>query len=230
MAAMAPATVATAAHRPVVHAPYPWIVALFRRSGSTNPADEAAVAVDDADRPRAQQGKGRPTPTRKEAEAARKQTLKVPNDPKAARKAARSRAAAERSAARAALMSGDEKNLPPRDAGPVKAYVREYVDSRRSAGEFFIPVAVAILLLGWFPALAQVLVFAWVAMLIGVVADSGYVFYRLRKVLPEKFPRENRSGAIPYALMRSIQIRRLRLPKPKVKAGGAPVTPRARKR
>ena len=34
-------------------------------------------------------GKGRPTPSRKEAEAARKQALKVPKDPKAAKKAAR---------------------------------------------------------------------------------------------------------------------------------------------
>ena len=33
-------------------------------------------------------GKGRPTPSRKEAEAARKQSLRLPKDPKAAKKAA----------------------------------------------------------------------------------------------------------------------------------------------
>ncbi len=200
-------------------------MALFRR-GTADPAN--TVVVED-DRPQAQQGKGRPTPTRKDAEAARKQTLKVPSDPKQARKAARSRASAERATQRAALVSGDTKNLPPRDAGPVKAYVRDYVDSRRSAGEFFIPVAVAVLVLGWFPALAQVLVFVWVVMLAGVVLDSLYLWWRLRSTLPEKFPDENRGGALAYALMRSIQLRRLRLPKPRVRAGGAPVVPKQKK-
>ena len=89
---------------------------------------------------------------------------------------------------RAALVSGDEKNLPPADALRVKAYIREYVDSRRSAGEFFIPVAVAVLVLGFFPALAQLLVYAWVIMLVGVVLDTGYLWYRLRKELPEAVP------------------------------------------
>ncbi len=202
-------------------------VALFRR-GTAESADTDTVIDDTV--PPAQQTKGRPTPTRKEAEAARKQTLKVPSNPKQARKAARSRANAERAAQRAALVSGDTKNLPPRDAGPVKAYVRDFVDSRRSAGEFFIPVAVAVLVLGWFPTLAQVLVFVWIVMLAGVVLDSLYVWWRLRSILPEKFPDENQRGALPYALMRSIQLRRLRLPKPKVKAGGAPVVPKQKKK
>lgn len=202
-------------------------MALFRR-GTADPTGTDIGVVDD-ERPVAQQAKGRPTPTRKESEAARKQTLKVPSDPKQARKAARSRANAERATQRAALVSGDTKNLPPRDAGPVKAYVRDYVDSRRSAGEFFIPVAVAVLVLGWFPVLAQVLVFVWVVMLVGVVLDSLYLWWRLRSLLPENFPDQDRRGAMPYALMRSIQLRRLRLPKPKVKAGGAPVVPKAKK-
>lgn len=199
---------------------------LFRRGDTAE--HEAEVAVDV--RPDAQQAKGRATPTRKQAEAARKQTLKIPSDPKEARKAARARGNAERAEMRAALVSGDDKHLPPRDAGPVKAYIREYIDSRRSAGEFFIPVAVAILVLGFFPPLAQILVYAWIVMLVGVVGDSVYLWWRLRTVLPEKFPKEPRNGAIPYALMRAIQIRKLRLPKPKVKAGGAPVTPRRGKR
>ena len=54
-------------------------------------------------------GKGRPTPSRKEAEAARKQSLRVPKDPKAAKKAARERDREARSQQRAALMAGDER-------------------------------------------------------------------------------------------------------------------------
>ena len=50
------------------------------------PSAEPAPAAEPAATPGA--GKGRPTPSRKEAEAARKQALKVPKDPKDARKAA----------------------------------------------------------------------------------------------------------------------------------------------
>jgi Protein of unknown function (DUF3043) len=203
-------------------------VSLFRRT----PADTVTSTADAPERPAHQQTKGRPTPTRKESEAARKQSLKVPSDPKEARKAARARANAERAGKRAALVSGDERNLPARDAGPVKAYVREHVDSRRSAGEFFVPIAVVVLVLGFVQnaVVANILLYVWIVMLVGIVLDTGYLWFRLRQVLPERFPNEDRRGAVPYAVMRSIQIRKLRLPKPKVKAGGAPIVPKAAKR
>jgi hypothetical protein len=202
-------------------------VSLFRRT----PADTAEAEAAVVEPPAAQQAKGRPTPTRKEAEAARKQGLKVPTDPKEARKAARARANADRAGKRAALVSGDDRNLPARDAGPVKAYVRDHVDSRRTAGEYFVPIAVVVLVLGFIQVawVAQLLLYVWVVMLVGIVLDTGYMWYRLRKVLPERFPDQDRRGAVPYAIMRSIQIRRLRLPKPKVKAGGAPVTPKRKR-
>ncbi|MCW2763203.1 MAG: hypothetical protein JWR85_3404 [Marmoricola sp.] len=200
----------------------------FRRSAT--PETAATVVLDD-DLPEARRAKGRPTPSRKEAEAARKKTLKVPTDPKEAKRAARDRARVERVQSRQALASGDDRALPARDQGPVKAYVRNFVDGRRSAGEFFIPVAVGVLVLGFVRVayLEQVLLFAWVVMLVGVVGDTAYIWYRLRKDLPEKFPAESHKGAVPYAVMRSIQLRRLRLPKAKVKAGGKPVVPKAQR-
>lgn len=195
---------------------------LFRRAA----ADPEPAPVDD--RPATQQGKGRPTPTRKEAEAARKQNLKVPSDPKQARKAARQRAAADRARTREAMATGDERYLPARDAGPVKSYVRDFVDSRRTAGEFFVPIAVVILVLGMFvPGLANILVYAWLIMLVVIAVDSVLIVRRLKRGLAEKFPGESTKGTTAYALMRTAQLRRMRLPKPKVKVGGAPVTPRA---
>jgi hypothetical protein len=196
----------------------------LRRGADTEPP----APVEVQERPASQQSKGRPTPSRKDAEAARKQTLKIPADPKAAKKAARQRAGQERAQAQAALRSGDERHLPARDAGPVKAFAREYVDSRISAGEFFIPVAVAVLVLGFIkaPAVAQLLVWVWVLMLVAVVVDSVYLWFRLSRLLPAKFPHETVRGAVPYAIMRSLQIRRLRLPRPKVKVGGRPVPPK----
>lgn len=177
-------------------------------------------------------GKGRPTPTRKEAEEARKQALKGPSDPKARRKLERERMRQERNAAREALVSGDERALPPRDAGPVRRFVRDYVDSRWTLGEFFIPIAVVVLIVGLFrnPQLQMIVSYVWFIMLLLLVADMTILLLRLRKQLAAAFPNPaDRKGTMFYAGMRALQIRRLRLPPPKVKAGGKPVEPKKKK-
>ena len=93
--------------------------------------------------------KGRPTPSRREAEAARKQQLKIPKDPKEAKKAARERDREERAASRAAMMAGDERYLPARDKGPGRAFTRDFVDSRFTLAEYFIFIAIGVLVLGF---------------------------------------------------------------------------------
>jgi hypothetical protein len=202
---------------------------VFRRKTTDAPAPEPSDEVSSS----ALQGKGRPTPTRKEAEAARKAALTgVPSDPKAARKAAREADKQARYDARVALQSGDERRLPARDAGPVRSFVRDAVDGRRSAGELFIPVAVAVLVLGFVRVswVQVVLLWLWAVMLIGVVLDSLWLIWRLRRELPAQFPdAAARKGAISYGVLRSLQLRRLRLPPPKVKANGTPVVPKAAK-
>lgn len=177
-------------------------------------------------------GKGRPTPTRKEAEEARRQALKGPTDPKARRKMEREQARVERNAAREALMSGDERALPARDAGPVRKYVRDYVDSRWTLGEFFIPIAIVVLIVGLLrnPQLQAIISYVWFVMLLLLVADMTILLLRLRKQLAAQFPDPaERKGTMFYAGMRALQIRRLRLPPPKVKAGGKPVEPKKKK-
>ena len=205
-----------------------WGVPLFRRG---NTATDETQSSDVPDRPAAQQTKGRPTPTRKAAESSRKLTVKIPSDPKAAKAAARERTRNERIATRQALSSGDDRHLPARDAGPVKAYVRDYIDRRRSAGEFFIPIAVGVVVLSFIrsPVISQVVTLAWLMMLVGVIIDVTIIILKLRRELPARFPDESHRGANTYAIMRSVQIRKLRLPKPKIKAGGKPVVPKAKK-
>ncbi|MSZ58615.1 MAG: DUF3043 domain-containing protein, partial [Actinobacteria bacterium] len=63
---------------------------MFGRSdkSSTPEPTDAGGATSDAGH---EAGKGRPTPSRREAEAARKQQIKIPKDPKAAKKATRER-------------------------------------------------------------------------------------------------------------------------------------------
>jgi Protein of unknown function (DUF3043) len=177
-------------------------------------------------------GKGRPTPKRKEAESARKQGISVPKDPKAARRAARERDREARAKSRAGLMAGDPAYFPRRDAGPVKAQVRDYIDRRRTVGEFFVPFAFVVLLLGLVnnPTVQTTVVYVWTSVLLLVVLDTILVGILLGRTLRKEFPdKSQRKGAVSYGVLRALQLRRFRIPPPRIKAGGKPVTPKVKK-
>jgi hypothetical protein len=171
-------------------------------------------------------GKGRPTPSRKEAQAGQKRTFMDNRDPKAARKSERE----SRAKARAGLMAGDARYFPARDQGPVKAFIRNYIDSRRTVGEFFVPGAFVVLLGGLIPgkAIQTVVISFWTALLIFVVIDTVILGFLLRKKLQAQFPNDSRKGAISYGLLRGLQMRRFRIPPPVVAPGGK--QPKARKK
>ena len=42
---------------------------------------------------------------------------------------------------------GDERYLPYNDQGPVRRYIRDFVDSRFAIGELFMPIVLAFLIL-----------------------------------------------------------------------------------
>jgi hypothetical protein len=171
--------------------------------------------------------KGRPTPKRKDAQATRKDLLKGSKDSKADRKADRVRARESRANARAELIAGNPKFLPARDAGPIRAYVREFIDSRRTVGEYFVPMAFIVLLLGMVQnaTLQKNVLVAWTLMLILVVVDTILVSIQLRTAIRRTFPEApSTRGAIPYGIMRALQLRRLRIPKPIFKAGGKSIS------
>jgi Protein of unknown function (DUF3043) len=178
-------------------------------------------------------GKGRPTPKRKEAESARKQGITVPKDPKAARRAARERDREARAKSRAGLMAGDPAYFPRRDAGPVKAQVRDYIDRRRTVGEFFVPFAFVVLLMGLVnnPTVQTTVVYVWTSVLLLVVLDTILVGILLGRSLRKDYPeKSDRKGAVSYGVLRALQLRRFRIPPPRIKAGGAPVTPKIKKK
>jgi hypothetical protein len=178
-------------------------------------------------------GKGRPTPKRKEAESARKQGITVPKDPKAARRAARERDREARAKSRAGLMAGDPAYFPRRDAGPVKAQVRDYVDRRRTVGEFFVPFAFVVLLMGLInnPTVQATVVYVWTSVLLLVVLDTILVGILLGRSLRKDYPeKSDRKGAVSYGVLRALQLRRFRIPPPRIKAGGAPITPKIKKK
>jgi len=185
-----------------------------QQSSGTEPADGGSGS-----------GKGRPTPSRREAEQARKQQLKIPKDPKAARKASRERDRAARDRQRQGMMSGEERYLPARDRGPARAFTRDFVDARITVAEFFIFIAVGVLVLGFIP---NPMIVAWVNIAFyGVTAliavDTTVLLIQLNLRAKAAFPDpKDRKGITLYATIRALQIRRLRLPPPRVKRGGAP--------
>ncbi|KJK59168.1 membrane protein [Saccharothrix sp. ST-888] len=168
--------------------------------------------------------KGRPTPKRSEAEASRRTRVTVPKDRKDAARQSRERMRAEREKQRMALLNGDESALPVRDKGPVRRFARTYVDSRWTMAEFFLPYAVVVLVLSILrnPTLQLLSTLLFLLFFVLVILDFVRLGLGLRKALAERFPNENTRGAVAYALMRTLQMRRLRLPKPQVKRGERP--------
>ncbi len=157
------------------------------------------VTAPDPTTPETPVGKGRPTPSRKEAEAQRKQTLKVPSDPKEAKKAAKARAAEERAAARAALLAGDESGLPARDAGEVKRFVRDYVDGRWAAAELFLPLALVVLVMGFLPLpdAQRIVSSLWLVLILVMIVDTTMLMWRLDRELSRRWPdKADRKGAV----------------------------------
>lgn len=196
----------------------------------TQPAP--ASSTDHADSTDATSAKGRPTPSRRDSEAARKQQIKIPKDPKEAKKAARERQRAERTRSRAAMMSGDERYLPVRDQGPARAFTRDFVDSRFTMAEFFIFIAVGVLLLGFIrvQAIQSAVSIAFFAFTALIVVDTSVLLIQLNRRAKALFPNPpDRKGISLYAALRTLQLRRLRLPPVKVKRGGAPMPPKAPK-
>jgi len=191
-------------------------MAFPRRSALPATRSDKVVVPEQASEPVAA-GKGRPTPTRREREAANLRPL-VSNDRKAANKAARAKAAEARDKARIGMANGDERYLMARDRGPQRRFVRDYIDARFNVGEILIPVMFAFILGSLIPSIEIYLFLAiWVFFVLTVV-DCVVLGFVLTKKLAAKFGAGSvQRGTRWYAAMRAIQLRPMRLPKPQVK-------------
>lgn len=118
-------------------------------------------------------------------------------------------------------MRGDENALPVRDKGPVKKFVRNYVDARRSIGEYFLPIIFAVLIMTLIPVAAFQI--GSIALMYGVllisVIDGIYLNRKIKAAAAERFPGGDFKGIGMYGWLRSTQMRRMRMPKPQVNPG-----------
>ena len=167
------------------------------------------------------QKKGRPTPKRKEAESARKVSSLAPAHSKEEKARQKAATRAARVAQRAAYLRGDENALPLRDRGPVRKFVRSYVDSRRSIGEYFLPIIGIVLLVSLVPhpAAALVGVVMMYTVLFASVIDGILLSRKIKREVITRFPSESFKGLGMYGWLRSTQMRRMRAPKPGVATG-----------
>ena len=182
-------------------------MALFRRN-SQPATPEPTTTLESAPTG----NKDRPTPTRKEAEAARRQRMNTTLSKKQSRAAASRQSRSERM-----------KTISAREAVPEKVLMRDYIDARFNLGEFLLPSVVVILavtLLGsYWPAVTLIATLAMYLFIIAVFVD-GYLMWRgFKKVLAKRLPKASPKGLLLYGMTRSTQIRRFRSPAPRIKRG-----------
>ncbi|WP_231580527.1 DUF3043 domain-containing protein [Corynebacterium kalinowskii] len=188
--------------------------------------------------------KGRPTPKRDEVERARgirhgaapvgltraeekarEKALKesmTKAEYKEYKKKQREERGREARARQEAMDAGDERYLLPRDQGPVKAFVRDWVDARRFFSELVMPVALALLIIMFigqtYPDIAATLSMVAMVVMLAFLIEGFLIGRRANKAVREKFPdtTETGFGLGFYAYSRASQLRKLRTPRPRV--------------
>ena len=166
-------------------------------------------------------GKGRPTPARKQQEAANFKPIVGAKSPEAI-KAAKAKAAEERRKAREGMQRGEERYLTVRDKGPQRRLARDIVDSRFTAGQLVMPALFVMIIISYAGNIniqVYTLLGMWVLFFV-IAVDAFLIGRRVEKAIDKKFGKGKiERGVRWYAAMRSIQMRPMRLPKPQVKRG-----------
>jgi Protein of unknown function (DUF3043) len=174
-------------------------------------------------RSKAEAAKGRPTPKRSVAEAGRRQpitgTSRGPATPRT--KEGKDKARANRVNRYEAMRRGEAWALNPRDRGAPRALARDYIDSKRRVSEYYMYVLVVLLVAVFVRnKAAQEIISPLVLLLVVViVADALLIRRSLSKLVAERLPGESIRGLTGYSVMRALQIRRFRVPKPRVGPG-----------
>jgi hypothetical protein len=205
---------------------------VFRRrsAGATDgtaqdsPGAQSPDASAEAKQPRssAEAAKGRPTPKRSEAERNRRQPItgsRAPATPRTPEDKAKARS--ERGRKYEAMKKGESWALNPRDRGPAKALARDYIDSKRRISEYYMYILVVLLAAVFLRnKTEQQYISPLVLVLVVIIVIDAQVIRRsLRKLVGERLPGESTRGLTMYAVMRALQIRRFRMPAPRVRPG-----------
>lgn len=118
------------------------------------------------------------------------------------------------------------RTISARENVPEKALMRDYVDARFSLGELLLPslavILVTSLLSSRFPQVTVILTLGVYLFLLLVLFDATVVMWRgFKKVLAARLPQASTRGLLLYGMNRCIQLRRFRMPAPRIKRGQA---------
>jgi hypothetical protein len=179
-----------------------------------SPAEDRPV------RSAAEAAKGRPTPKRSEAERGRYQPIGGSRSRSAGPRTPADKATArtDRNRKYEAMKRGEEWALNPRDRGPAKALARDYVDSKRRISEYYMYILV-LLVAALFVRLNGILAPVVLALIVFMAGDAFFIRRGLQRQVALRLPGESARGLTMYAVMRAIQIRRFRMPQPRVNPG-----------
>ncbi len=194
---------------------------LFRPYEPNKPADKTATirAVGTAVEPETTEAapgrparKSVPTPSRRDAEAARRQRLNPVRTKKEAKAYEREQATKVRQRAMAAT-----------EARPEMVLMRDHVDSRWNVAEFMLPVMITVLaisMLGnvWEPLVLITMVATWVLLAL-VLIDLTVMWRGYKKLLAQRLPHSSPKGLLMVAVNRAMMMRRFRTPPARLKRG-----------
>lgn len=121
------------------------------------------------------------------------------------------------------MASGDERYLMPRDKGEVRAFVRDFIDSRRFINEWAMPAALVMLLIMFLgtvaPAFANISSIIAMVFIVVLLVEGVYLGRSANKAVRKAFPGTTEAGWSLgfYAYSRATQPYRWRTPRPRVK-------------
>jgi hypothetical protein len=199
---------------------------VFKRRASDAPdvldhdsADEPEAA--EPGRPGVSAAKGRPTPKRSAAEKNRRGPYSAPTDRKSAAPRNKERARSDRNTRLAAMRRGEDWALPRKDQGPVKALARDVVDSRRGISEYYLYGIVVLIAALFIPGLRQNFIVDYVILIIlfVIVTEGWFVSNKVIRLAKERYPGQATRGVRMYTALRGTQIRKMRVPAPRVSRG-----------
>jgi len=154
-----------------------------------------------------------PTPTRKQAEQARRDRIQPVLTKKEVKKREKD-----------AQFKARDEQMAKVNSQPYNVLIRDWVDRRWNLAEFALPgmllvFVISIVATSYWPPLMVVSTYLIYAVFAVVVLDTAWMWYGLRKKLKEVFPDISLKRKLSYAMSRALLFRRSRTPAPRVKRG-----------